>query len=84
MKYALEMGSGGMTYTPSFIKIGSGIPKLTGGIHSHTDNTAIAYACYFFQDKESRVKTKGHREQGRPGKRWNRCVQSKQACLLII
>jgi hypothetical protein len=25
MKYAVEMGSGGMTYIPSFIKTGSGI-----------------------------------------------------------
>jgi hypothetical protein len=31
MKYAVEMGSGAMTYTPSFIKIGSGIQKLIGG-----------------------------------------------------
>jgi hypothetical protein len=32
MKYATEMGSGAMTYEyiPSFIKIGSGIQKLTG------------------------------------------------------
>jgi hypothetical protein len=25
MKYAIEMGSGGMIYIPSFIKIGAGI-----------------------------------------------------------
>jgi hypothetical protein len=31
MKYAIEMGSGAMTYIPSFIKIGSGIQKLMGG-----------------------------------------------------
>jgi hypothetical protein len=30
MKYAAEMGSGAMIYIPSFIKIGSGIQKLTG------------------------------------------------------
>jgi hypothetical protein len=29
MKYAVEMGSGAMIYIPSFIKIGSGIQKLT-------------------------------------------------------
>jgi hypothetical protein len=29
MKYAVEMGSGAMIYIPSFIKIGSGILKLT-------------------------------------------------------
>jgi hypothetical protein len=31
MKYAVEMGSGAMIYIPSFIKIGSGIQKLTRG-----------------------------------------------------
>jgi hypothetical protein len=33
MKYAVQMGSGAMTYSykPSFIKIGSGIQKLMGG-----------------------------------------------------
>jgi hypothetical protein len=30
MKYAAEMGSGAMIYTPCFIKIGSGIQKLIG------------------------------------------------------
>jgi hypothetical protein len=36
MKYA-EMGSGSMTYTPSFIEIGTGIQKLIGAIHRHKD-----------------------------------------------
>jgi hypothetical protein len=31
MKYTVEMGSGAMMCTPSFIKIGSGIQKLIGG-----------------------------------------------------
>jgi hypothetical protein len=31
MKYAVEMDSGAMMYIPSFIKIGSGIQKLTAG-----------------------------------------------------
>jgi hypothetical protein len=31
MRYAIEMGSGAMTYIPSFIKIGSGIQKLMWG-----------------------------------------------------
>jgi hypothetical protein len=31
MKYAVEMGSGAVIYVPSFIKIGSGIQRLTGG-----------------------------------------------------
>jgi hypothetical protein len=30
MKYAVDMGSGGKIYIPSFIKIGSGIQKLIG------------------------------------------------------
>jgi hypothetical protein len=30
MKYAFEMGSGGMTYTPSLVKIVSGIQKWMG------------------------------------------------------
>jgi hypothetical protein len=32
MKHAVEMSSGVMIYIPSFIKIGSGIQKLIGGI----------------------------------------------------
>jgi hypothetical protein len=32
MKYAVETGSGAMIYIPSFLKIGSGIQKLMGGI----------------------------------------------------
>jgi hypothetical protein len=36
MKYAVKMGSGAIIYTPSFIKIGSGIQKLTRGIHIWT------------------------------------------------
>jgi hypothetical protein len=31
MKYAVEMGSGAMSYTPNFTKIGSAIQKLIGG-----------------------------------------------------
>jgi hypothetical protein len=31
MKYAVEMDSDAMIYTPSFIKIGSGIQMLLGG-----------------------------------------------------
>jgi hypothetical protein len=36
MKYAVEMGSVAMIYTPSFIKIGSGIPKLIMGEYMDT------------------------------------------------
>jgi hypothetical protein len=41
MKNAVEMGYGDMIYIPSFIKIGSGIQKLIGGIHRHTDSIEI-------------------------------------------
>jgi hypothetical protein len=36
MKYAVEMASGAMMYIPSFIKIGSAIQKLIGGIYIDT------------------------------------------------
>jgi hypothetical protein len=42
MKYAVEMGSGAMIYIPSFLKIGSPIQKLIGGIHRPTDRNDIA------------------------------------------
>jgi hypothetical protein len=32
--YAVEIASGGMIYTPSFMKIGSGIQKISVGIHT--------------------------------------------------
>jgi hypothetical protein len=35
MKYAVEMGSGVMINTPSFVKIGSVIQNLIRGIHRH-------------------------------------------------
>jgi hypothetical protein len=35
MKYTAEMGSVAMIHIPNFIKIGSGIQKLSGGIHRH-------------------------------------------------
>jgi hypothetical protein len=41
MIYAVEMGSGAMTYIPSFMKIGSGIQNLTGR-DSQTDSMEIA------------------------------------------
>jgi hypothetical protein len=45
MKFAAEMGTVAMTYTPSFIKIGSGIQKLIWGHtkkYRHTDRMEIA------------------------------------------
>jgi hypothetical protein len=37
MKYVDDMGSDGMLYLPSFVKIGSGIQELKRVIHRHTD-----------------------------------------------
>jgi hypothetical protein len=44
MKYATEMGSNAMMYVPNYIKTGSGIQKLVGGIqtYSHINNIAIS------------------------------------------
>jgi hypothetical protein len=36
MKYAIELGSGAMIYTRSFIKTGSSIQKLIGGRYRGT------------------------------------------------
>jgi hypothetical protein len=60
MKYVVEMGSGVMIYIRNFIKIGSGIRRLRGGIHRHTDSLEIAsYYFYFFQNKERMQKKNG-------------------------
>jgi hypothetical protein len=45
------MGSGVMIYIPNFIKIGSGIQKLIGWIHRHTDSILL-----LFKNKGSRLK----------------------------
>jgi hypothetical protein len=42
MKYGVQMGSGAMTYIPSFVKIGSGIQRLIGRIQRHKDSMEIA------------------------------------------
>jgi hypothetical protein len=42
MKHAIVMGSGAMIYMPSFINTGSGIQKLIGAIHRHTDSNVIS------------------------------------------
>jgi hypothetical protein len=44
MKYAVEMGSDAVIYEyiPIFIKIGSAIQKLAGGIYRHIDSMVIA------------------------------------------
>jgi hypothetical protein len=44
MRYAVEMGSGAMMYTLSFIKIGSAVQKFIGWgtqKHRHTDSMMI-------------------------------------------
>jgi hypothetical protein len=41
MKYTIEMGSGAMIYIPSFIKIGSAIPKLMGEGSTQTHRTEV-------------------------------------------
>jgi hypothetical protein len=46
MKYVAEIGTGTMTYTPSFITTGSGIQKLIGGgerlVQTNTDSKVIS------------------------------------------
>jgi hypothetical protein len=36
------MRSGAVIYVPSFIKIGSGVQKSIGEIHTHTDSKVIS------------------------------------------
>jgi hypothetical protein len=52
LKYAVEMGSGAMIYIQSFIKIGSGIQKLT----LHRQQGDLISLSLLFQNKESRLK----------------------------
>jgi hypothetical protein len=55
MKYAVEMVSDAMIHIPNFIKIGSDIQKLIGGIHrQHGDRISLLS---FVQSKENRLKT---------------------------
>jgi hypothetical protein len=42
MKHAVVMSSGAMICVPNFIKIVSGIQRLMGWIHRHTDSMMIA------------------------------------------
>jgi hypothetical protein len=46
MNYANEMGSGAMIYIPVFIKIGSMIQKLVGGLHRR-HNDLISLLLFF-------------------------------------
>jgi hypothetical protein len=56
MRYAVEIGSGDMTYIPSFVKTGSDIQKLVAGAtqkhRQHGDRISL-----LFLNKESRLKT---------------------------
>jgi hypothetical protein len=51
-KQAVEMGSGAVIYVPSFIKIGSGVQRLTGGdtqTHTHRQQRDLISLLYFFK-----------------------------------
>jgi hypothetical protein len=50
MKYGVKMGTGAMTSISSFIKIGSGIPRLIGGIPRHRQHgDRISLLSFFFK-----------------------------------
>jgi hypothetical protein len=65
MKYTMEIGSGGMIYIQSFIKIGSGIQKLLLGEYMQTHKThgqtcrqqVDVVRLLFFLNKENTLKT---------------------------
>jgi hypothetical protein len=42
------MGSGAVIYVPNLIKIGSGVQKLIGGIHTHGQQRDPISPLYFF------------------------------------
>jgi hypothetical protein len=50
MKYAIEMGSGTMTYIPSCIKTGSGIQNLMGDTQTHRQDGDRISLLSFFQN----------------------------------
>jgi hypothetical protein len=52
-KYAFEMSSGGMSYMPSFVKIGSGTQKLVGEYTYTQTAWRLRKHILFFQNKES-------------------------------
>jgi hypothetical protein len=43
------MGSGAVIYIPSFIKTGSGVQMLIGGIHTHRQQRDLISLLYFFK-----------------------------------
>jgi hypothetical protein len=55
MNNVIETGSDALMCIPCFIKTHSAIQTLIG--HTHTESKVISQAyCYFFQNKESRLK----------------------------
>jgi hypothetical protein len=54
MKYTVEMGPG-VIYTPSFIKIGSGIQKLIRDTQTHRQQGDLISLLLFFPNKENRL-----------------------------
>jgi hypothetical protein len=57
-----------MTYIPSFMKIGSGIQKLMGGTHRHTDSMVVSF---FFQNKGNRLKMRNEHTESKGGSNQN-------------
>jgi hypothetical protein len=58
MKYTVEMGTGTMTYIPSFTKIHSGIQKLMGGGTQRHQTASCSHKpnlIFFSQNKESKL-----------------------------
>jgi hypothetical protein len=51
MRCVVEMGSGGMTYIPSFTKIGIGIHKFVGG---NTESIEMHKPTFLFQKERER------------------------------
>jgi hypothetical protein len=60
MKYAVQMDSGAMIYTPSFIMTGSDIQKLIWGdtqTHRKQGDRISLLSFFFFENTASRLKT---------------------------
>jgi hypothetical protein len=63
MNYAIEMGSGVMIYTLSFMKIGSTIQKLIGaGIHRPTDSNYVVISLLLLKKQGKQAKNRTHQE----------------------
>jgi hypothetical protein len=54
IKYDAEMASVGMIYIPSFMTIGSGVPKMLRG---YTNSHQHIRLLLFFQNNENKLKT---------------------------